>query len=287
MAKYRVAVIGCGGRCPAHVEAYAFIDRAEVVACCDLVEEKAKVPLVSGAPAHDYYAIKNVLLRDPTVTLACYLQSAAPEFPQDGNISLKQLPQTEKELFAFDVLILHDPSPDDLPPDWPALLKRFVADHGGGLAFVAGNKHTLSLLRTTTGENDLTGILPVVLDLDRADMPGIGIGYGGYFSSPWRMVPEPAALTHPATRFSSGLRHSMGAELSKWRQLVQVWRSAPQDPQAAAVSSAPGGTACLPQVAQRNTSAVGLPNPRPRGPSRRGLGPAGPRLGFCSPPSSM
>jgi len=168
-----------------------------------VVEEKAKVLLISGAPAHDYYAIKNVLLRDTTVTLACYLQSAAPEFPQDGNVSLKKLPQTEKELFAFDVVILHDPSSNDMPPDWPALLKKFVAEHGGGLCFIAGNKNTLSLLRTSTGENDLTGILPVVLDLDRADMPGIGIGYGGYFSSPWRMVPEPAALTHPATRLSS------------------------------------------------------------------------------------
>jgi hypothetical protein len=173
-----------------------------------VVEEKAKVLLVSGAPAHEYYAIKNVLLRDTTVTLACYLQSAAPEFPQDGNISLKQLPASEKDLFAFDVVILHDPGPEDLPPDWPALLKKFVAEHGGGLCFIAGNKNTLALLRTTTGENDLTGILPVVLDLDRADMPGIGIGYGGYFSSPWRMVPEPAALMHPATRFSGNAQRA-------------------------------------------------------------------------------
>lgn len=181
-----------------------------------VVEEKAKVLLVSGAPAHDYYAIKNVLLRDTTVTLACYLQSAAPEFPQDGNVSLTQLPQNERELFEFDVVILHDPSPDDMPTDWPALLKKFVAEHGGGLCFIAGNKNTLTLLRSTTGENDVTGLLPVVLDLDRADMPGIGIGYGGYFSSPWRMVPEPAALTHPATRFSSDPKR---ARDSVWSRL--------------------------------------------------------------------
>ncbi|MHC4547998.1 MAG: hypothetical protein ACYTEZ_04405 [Planctomycetota bacterium] len=168
-----------------------------------VVEEKAEVLLISGAPAHDYYAVKNVLLRDTTVTLACYLQSAAPEFPQDGNVSLADLPRDEKELFKYDVVMLHDPSPNDLPPDWTALLKKFVAEHGGGVCFIAGNKHTLSLLRATTGENDITGLLPVVLDLDRADMPGIGIGYGAYFSSPWRMIPEPAALTHPATRFHS------------------------------------------------------------------------------------
>ena len=60
-----------------------------------------------------------------------------------------------------------------------------------------GDKHTLALLRDNRDakENDLTGILPVILDLDRADMPGSGIGYGGYFMTPWRMVPEAAALT--------------------------------------------------------------------------------------------
>ena len=63
------------------------------------------------------------------------------------------------------------------------LMKKFVAEHRGGLGFICGNKHTLSLLRDNRGEEegDLTGILPVILDLDRADMPGSGIGYGGYF----------------------------------------------------------------------------------------------------------
>jgi hypothetical protein len=174
-----------------------------------VVEEKAKVLLVAGAPAHEYYAVKNVLLRDSTITLACFLQNADPNFPQDGNISITELPKEEKDLFTFDVILLHDPDPNLFPPDWTALLKRFVADHGGGLAFIAGNKHTLSLLRDTPSrESDISGLLPVVLDLDRADQPGIGIGYGGFFTSPWRMNPEPAALTHPATRFHSDPKQS-------------------------------------------------------------------------------
>ena len=174
-----------------------------------VVEDKARVLLVSGGPAHEYYAIKNVLLRDATIQVACFLQNAAPEFPQDGNgISLITLPDEEKDLFKFDVIILHDPDGTLFPADWPAMVKRFVSEHRGGLCFVAGNKHTLSLLRSGVDENDLTGILPVILDLDRADMPGIGIGYGAYFRIPWRMVPEPAALTHPATRVHSDPRRA-------------------------------------------------------------------------------
>ena len=169
-----------------------------------VVEEKAKVLLVAGGPAHEYYAIKNTLVRDSTIMLACFLESADPQFRQDGNIAIEELPKEEKDLFTYDVVILHDPDPTLFPPDWPALIKKFVSDHGGGLAFVAGNKHTLSLLRDTpSGENDLSGLLPVVLDIDRADQPGIGIGYGGFFSSPWRMTPEPLGLSHPATRFHS------------------------------------------------------------------------------------
>lgn len=31
---YKAVVVGCGGRAPAHIEAYQYIDNAEVVACC-------------------------------------------------------------------------------------------------------------------------------------------------------------------------------------------------------------------------------------------------------------
>ncbi len=34
MKTYRAAIVGCGSRAPAHIEAYAHIDNAEVVACC-------------------------------------------------------------------------------------------------------------------------------------------------------------------------------------------------------------------------------------------------------------
>ena len=34
MKIYKAAVIGCGGRAPAHIEAYRHIPNSEVVACC-------------------------------------------------------------------------------------------------------------------------------------------------------------------------------------------------------------------------------------------------------------
>jgi len=34
MATYKAVVVGCGGRAPAHIEAYLTIDNAELTACC-------------------------------------------------------------------------------------------------------------------------------------------------------------------------------------------------------------------------------------------------------------
>lgn len=183
----------------------------------EVVDEKALALLVAGGPAHEYYAVKNVLLRDATIRLACFLQSADAEFAQDGNdISLERVPSTEEELFRFDVVILHDPDAGRLPPGFFPLLARFVGEHGGGLVFVAGEKHTRRVLRGEGGA-ELADLLPVVLDLDRADSPEGGVGFGRAALEPWRIVPEPAAFSHPATRF--------GADAAAAREAV--WRNLP------------------------------------------------------------
>lgn len=174
-----------------------------------VVEEKTKVLLVSGAPAHEYYAIKNVLLRDNTIEIACFLQSADSEFVQDSRgIAVLDLPNDEKGLFQFDVVLLHDADSSLFPPGFVPLLKRFVGDHRGGLGFIAGAKFTLSMLRGQGENADMLDLLPVVPDLDRADMPGVGVGLGGYFTNRWRMVPEPAAFAHPATRFTGDVERA-------------------------------------------------------------------------------
>ena len=42
MAKYRVCLLGCGARAVEHMEAYREIDTMEMVAVCDLIEERRK-----------------------------------------------------------------------------------------------------------------------------------------------------------------------------------------------------------------------------------------------------
>ncbi len=40
MSSYRSVIIGCGGRAAMHALAYKYVDRGQVVACCDLVTER-------------------------------------------------------------------------------------------------------------------------------------------------------------------------------------------------------------------------------------------------------
>lgn len=43
MKNYKAAIVGCGNRAKDHIEAYGYIENAEVIACCDSVDEKRNV----------------------------------------------------------------------------------------------------------------------------------------------------------------------------------------------------------------------------------------------------
>src|SRR5207247_2624690 len=74
-----------------------------------VVDQKAQVLFVSGSPGKEYRYLKNFLVRDNTLQTQCWLQNADPTFNQEcsrGLKSLGKLPQTEEELFMYDVIIL-------------------------------------------------------------------------------------------------------------------------------------------------------------------------------------
>lgn len=60
---YKAAVIGCGGRAPAHIEAYALIDNAEVVACC-APSAVRREPLASKYGLRAYGDVEKMLLAE-------------------------------------------------------------------------------------------------------------------------------------------------------------------------------------------------------------------------------
>ncbi|MFQ5845795.1 MAG: hypothetical protein ACE5JG_12500, partial [Planctomycetota bacterium] len=93
-------------------------------------------------------------------------------------------------------------------------------DQGLGLGFVAGNKSTLSLMRPDRETRGIADLLPVVLDYERADDPVFGVGLRSDFQDAWELVPEPAALHHPATRFHADA-HFAREEI--WKRLPPLY----------------------------------------------------------------
>ena len=68
MAKWRVGLIGIGGICKgAHLEAYLKDDRVEVVALCDIIEERAQYLKDNYFPDADVYTDYNELLKDESI----------------------------------------------------------------------------------------------------------------------------------------------------------------------------------------------------------------------------
>lgn len=178
----------------------SFADDNSRSTAVEVVEEASKALLIAGGPSYEYRYLQNLLRRDRRIHVAAWLMSADPDFPQEGNESLRKLPDNEKDLFDFDVVILIDVDPDGLPVGFPSLLERFVGGSGGGLLFVAGEKFTVKLFRPSPALKPIHDMIPIFPDLARADGE---TGRGRFHERAWPLVPTRVASSHPPTRLSS------------------------------------------------------------------------------------
>jgi uncharacterized membrane protein len=106
-----------------------------------VLENKAKVLLIAGAPTWEYRMVQRLLTREKSVELYCWLQTLDENRAQEGNAEpLTKLPTEKKDLFAYDVIMMFDPDPIEFDEQWVELLRQFVGDHAGGLLYMAGPK---------------------------------------------------------------------------------------------------------------------------------------------------
>ncbi|MFP4057240.1 MAG: hypothetical protein ACLF0G_10260 [Candidatus Brocadiia bacterium] len=129
-------------------------------------ESKAKVLFVSGQPSYFYRFLKNALLVDQSIQLSCILQSADPDFHQEGNVRITHYPSTRSELFEYDVVVFSDVDPGSFTPEQLAALEAFVRQFGGGFILVAGPFYPVAVWSGTPIEE----LLPV--RLGRMATPG-------------------------------------------------------------------------------------------------------------------
>ncbi|MEM1447375.1 MAG: glutamine amidotransferase, partial [Planctomycetota bacterium] len=112
----------------------------------------ATTPTAEGQPAPDYFSVNNAVSTTVEVTgrpRVLVLHENTRELSALANAMETQdlavevrpaagAPRTMQELLAFDAVVLSDIPATDLSPPQLDLLKRFVADFGGGLAMFGG-----------------------------------------------------------------------------------------------------------------------------------------------------
>jgi len=134
-----------------------------------------RVLMVEGAPGFEHSFLKRAWLADPGVRLDAVVRKGRNEGGEptfyvqaplaDLEVLASGLPATVAALFAYDAVVLANAAPDELTTPQLDMLRRFVAERGGGLlAFGARLFEPRGLAGTP-----LESMLPVGLPGDGAD----------------------------------------------------------------------------------------------------------------------
>lgn len=155
-----------------------------------VVEDRIRVLYVSDMPSWEYRYLKNALIRDHSVEVSCWLQSADPDFIQEGNRPIRRFPTDREELYQFDVVVCSDVDFSRMNDAQIQALSGFVEDLGGGIFFGAGPVHGLKGLGGTLLEK----LLPVTTASN-----GVRGGHGP-FTEAFQLQLTPEGLRHPILR---------------------------------------------------------------------------------------
>lgn len=164
----------------------------EVSRAVEVVDARIRVLQVDGYSRWDFQYLRNAMKRDAVVALSVLQEDADPDFFPEGTLPVRALPETLRELSAYDVVILGDVSAGYLTPAFCDSLVRFVQDRAGGVIFQAGERNRApQVFRDTPVEK----ILPVSL-FESADEPGAFAAPPGGRTREfgWRRAREGAAL---------------------------------------------------------------------------------------------
>ena len=127
-----------------------------------VLDDNARVLMISGGPSWEYRALVRLLTREPMINLSCWLQTLDDGRQQQGNIPIEELPVTREDLFEYDVVLMLDPDPREFDEEYIDLLKSFVREHSGGLMYMAGPVFGGPFL-TSSQTSGITELLPVQL----------------------------------------------------------------------------------------------------------------------------
>jgi uncharacterized membrane protein len=188
-------------------ESSADDNRSTAPAEVKVIDDKARVLVVSGTPNWDYRFLRQILEREKSIDVSCWLQSLDEGRGQEGDTTITHLPRTREELFAYDVVVLLDPDPKEFDEALVDLLTEFVRDHSGGLLFMAGPSFTSRFLGGARTEK-VRDLLPVRFgDVAAIDVEALLQSE----DRDWPLGIVERSLDHPLMRFYPEINRSLDA----------------------------------------------------------------------------
>lgn len=169
-----------------------------------VVKAKLKVLYVDAGPRWEFTFLNRALLRDPNIEITSLVFKKNPKSPEGP---VPKLPNTQKELFNYDILILGDINQNFFNPEQLRIVKSFVESKGGSIVFLGGKN---SLGRGGFGESILRDMLPIEIS------PAGTRPVSGAFNP----ILTQEGMRHPLTR----LRDDEAENTSIWRDLPALNR---------------------------------------------------------------
>ncbi|MFN0134804.1 MAG: hypothetical protein ACKVS9_01660 [Phycisphaerae bacterium] len=128
-----------------------------------VLDERLRVLLVAGRPSFEFQRVSTLLIRDRSIDVSCWLQSADVAAIRDGDVPITELPQKLEDLLSYDAILLMDPDPREFDTAWAVAARKLVDELGGGLLIQAGQQYTTRFLKDQR-LSDLVAMLPITPD---------------------------------------------------------------------------------------------------------------------------
>lgn len=186
----------------------------------ELVDRPIRVLYFDGYPRWEYRYLKNLLLRERSITSTSQLLARSRHYIQEGDEPLAALPRTAEDWAKYDVIILGDVSAELFTREQLEQLREHVASRGAGLLWIAGEAATPE----SWAQTPLADLLPMVIGTSAAGSPSV---------RPWH-EPVTMARTRLAERLGvleldgQGWPSRLTDPLTGWSQLRWAQRIEPE-----------------------------------------------------------
>ncbi len=108
----------------------------------EVIDRPIRVLYIEGYPRWEFRYLKNLLIREKSISSSTYLLSADRSFAQEGDVPITRPPADAQEMDAYDVVILGDVPAEFFDTGQLTVLRDHVSARGAGIIWIGGSQHT-------------------------------------------------------------------------------------------------------------------------------------------------